>query len=370
MVVMAQFLPILLLALVAGVVIDRVDKRRFLMAMEMAGMIQALTVGMLVVTGTIRLWHLFLLVAALGTINAFAQPARQTFISELVRVELVPNAVGLHSLAFNGSRMIGPAVAGIVIAAVGIGETFLLQAAFMLPSVLALASLRTEEMQGAPRASAGPLWRELKEGLRYVISSPPILQPVLMMAFIGTFGYNFTVALPLLARQSLHVGSAAYGLMSSAIGAGSIIGALILAYGRQASEARLLVGAGAFSLLLVGLGLSPFYPLSMAILALLGMAGVTFTATGNARLQILSPDHLRGRVLSVWFLLFAGSTPIGSALLGVVANATSISTAVAIFGLLCSIGVLLGLIRRPYPVHLPAPSMAQRHTYHDPSSQQ
>ncbi len=353
-VVMAQFLPILLLALVAGAVADRVDKRRFLLGLELAIMAQALTVGLLVATGAIRLWHLYLLAAALGTINAFAQPTRQTLIAELVGRELVPNAVGLYTMAFNSARMVGPALAGAAIAALGLGSAYLIQSALVVPAVLALAFLQGQPLQAVSRA-AGPLLREVREGLRYVLATPPVFQPILIMAFIGTFGYNFTVALPLLARQSLHVGSVAYGFMSSAMGAGSILGALLLAYGRQATEARLLLGAGAFSLLLVGLGLSPWYPLSLAVLVLLGLCGITFTATGNARLQVLSPDHLRGRVLSVWFLLFAGSTPIGSALLGAVASATHISTAVALFGLLCGVGVMLGLAYRARPLPLARP---------------
>jgi len=350
-VVMVQFLPILLLALVAGAVADRVDKRRFLLALELVGMAQALVVGMLVVSGAIRLWHLYLLALALGTINAFAQPTRQAFISELVGRELVANAVGLYTTAFNSARMVGPALAGAAIAALGLGSAYLIQAALALPAVLALLSLEAGQLRAVSRM-AGPLLRDVGEGLRYVLATPPVLQPILMMAFIGTFGYNFTVALPLLARQSLHVGSVAYGFMSSAMGAGSILGALLLAYGRRATEARLVVGAGAFSALLVALGLSPWYPLSLAVLVLLGLSGITFTATGSARLQLLSPDHLRARVLSVWFLLFAGSTPIGSALLGAVASATGIATAVALFGLACGLGAALGLAygRRRLPL--------------------
>jgi MFS family permease len=358
-VITVQFLPILLLALVAGAVIDRVDKRRFLMAMELSAMAQALTVGLLVVTGTIQLWHLYLLAAALGTINAFAQPARQTFISELVGRELVPNAVGLYTMAFNTARLVGPALAGAVIAGAGVGAAFLVQGGLVVPAVMALASLRREELHYAPQGSGGAIWREVAEGLQYILATPSVLQPILMMAFIGTFGYNFTVALPLLARQSLHVGSVQFGFMSSAIGAGSILGALLLAAGGRATETRLLVGAWAFSALLVALGLSPWYPLSLVVLVLLGLAGITFTATGNARLQVLSPDHLRGRVLSVWFLLFAGSTPIGSALLGAVASMTSISAAVALFGLLCGVGAALGLAYRlrPFPIMGTAPPL-------------
>ena len=247
-------------------------------------------------------------------------------------------------------------MAGVSIALVGTGSTFLINAASFVPVLAGLLLMRARELYASPRASEGSLWERLREGISYSLGSPPTFRVLLLMAFIGTFGYNFLVVLPLLARDVLRVESVGFGGMTSAMGVGSILAALFLAYRRRAEESQLFLGAAAFSLLLVLLGLSPWLGASLVLLVAMGFAGVTFTATGNTRLQLLSPPELRGRVLSLYVLLFAGSTPIGGQLLGLAAQHLGVQAAVALFGLVCLLGVGLALLyRRLAPGPAPAP---------------
>lgn len=356
---MLQFLPVLLFSLVAGVVVDRVSKRAFLVGTQVAALAQALALGVLASTGHVALWHVGLLAFCLGMVNAFDSPARQAFIPELVGRELLPNAVALNSIIFNLARIVGPMVAGISIAVVGTASTFFINAATFLPVIAGLLMMRSGELLPAPPAQAAPLWQQVREGLRYALETPPVFRVMLLMAFIGTFGYNFSVVLPLLARYVLGVQSVGFGGLSAAMGVGSILAALALAYRRQAGEGQLLLGAVAFGALLVLLGASHWLLLTVVVLVLLGFAGVVFTTTANTRLQLLSPPHLRGRVLSLYVLLFLGSTPIGGQLLGLTADKLGVQVAVIAFGMIALLGVGLGFFHRSAVTasdHLPADS--------------
>ncbi len=345
-VTMLQFLPVLLFSLIAGAVVDRANKRAFLIGTQAAAMAQALALGVLASTGHVTLWQVGALAFCLGLVNAFDNPARQAFISELVDRELLPNAVALNSIIFNLARIVGPMVAGISIAAVGTASTFFINAASFLPVIAGLMLMRPDELQPASPAQSAPLWQQVREGLRYALDTPPVFRVMLLMAFIGTFGYNFSVVLPLLARDVLKVESVGFGGLSSAMGVGSILAALVLAYRRQAGEGQLLLGAVAFGLLLVLLGVSHWLLLTVLVLVMLGCAGVVFTTTSNTRLQLLSPPHLRGRVLSLYVLLFLGSTPIGGQLLGLAADKLGVQVAVVVFGLIALLGVGVGLFHR------------------------
>jgi len=265
---MLQFLPVLLFSLVAGVVVDRVSKRAFLVGTQVAALAQALALGVLASTGHVALWHVGLLAFCLGMVNAFDSPARQAFIPELVGRELLPNAVALNSIIFNLARIVGPMVAGISIAVVGTASTFFINAATFLPVIAGLLMMRSGELLPAPPAQAAPLWQQVREGLRYALETPPVFRVMLLMAFIGTFGYNFSVVLPLLARYVLGVQSVGFGGLSAAMGVGSILAALALAYRRQAGEGQLLLGAVAFGALLVLLGASHWLLLTVVVLVL------------------------------------------------------------------------------------------------------
>ncbi len=340
-----QFLPITLLVLFGGVFADRVPKRRFLVVTQTAAMLQALALAVLITTGTVRLWHVYLLATALGITNAFDNPTRQAFVPEMVGKDLVPNAVPLNSTLFNAARIVGPAIGGITIALVGVAGTFYLNAASFIPVIIALMMMRPAELFPVEKGR-GRMFTQLREGLDFAFRTPQVLLILILMAFVGTFGYNFSTALPLLARFVLHVGSIGFGAMTATLGVGSLLAALAIAYTRRAGEKQILIGGGVFSLLLILVGLSHWYALTLFLLMLMGVSGIIFTASANTRLQLLSPGHLRGRIMSLYVLLFAGTTPLGAFLLGNVAERLGVQQAIVLFGILSATGVALSVLYR------------------------
>ncbi|MDI6857435.1 MAG: MFS transporter [Dehalococcoidia bacterium] len=343
-VTMLQFLPLTLLVLFAGVIADRVPKRGFLIFTQSFAMLQAVLLAVLVMTGAVRLWHIYLLAALLGLNNSFDNPTRQAFVPEMVGRELVPNAVALNSALFNSARIAGPALGGATIATIGIDGTFFLNAASFLPVIAALLLMRPGELHPAVRSGAPvDVLQEVRAGLRFAFRSQQVLLVVIVLAIVGTFGYNFTVALPLLARMVLHVGSVGFGAMTSALGVGSLAAALTIAYTHRASERQLLLGAGVLSVTFALVGVSRSFPLSLILLAVLGYASIMFTATANTRMQLSAPDYLRGRLMSLYVLLFAGTTPLGSLLLGQTAHLLGVQGAVVLFAGLSALGVAIGV---------------------------
>ena len=345
-VIALQFVPMLAFALVGGVVADRVPKRRLLMATNSVAALQALALGLLVTAGSVRLWEVYVLALLLGLINAFNGPAQQAFVPELVGRELVPDAVALNSIQFNAARMIGPALGGLAIATLGLANTFYLNAASYVPAVLALVAMRASELRVPKGRPDGSALTQLREGLAYVRHTPPLLLVVLVVGFTGLLGFNWQTVIPLLARDAFHLGSTGFGLMMSAMGVGALGASVALAYSRNASEVRLLGAAGALGGMLVLLGLSPWYGVSVVLVGLGGLAATVFMITANTRLQILSPDRLRGRVMSLYVVLMGGSTPLGALLFGVAAVWLSVRGAVALFGGLCLVGTGLAARRR------------------------
>lgn len=336
-----QFLPITLLVLFGGVFADRVPKRSFLVGTQTAAMLQALVLGVLVTTGAVRIWHIYLLALALGVNNAFDNPTRQAFVPEMVGRELVTNAVALNSTLFNAARIVGPAIGGITIATIGMDGTFYLNAASFIPVIIALMLMRPAELFPVAKGQ-GRMFQQLGEGISFAYHTPQIMLILLVMFFVGTFGYNFSTALPLLADFVLHVGSVGFGVMTAVLGVGSLLAALAIAYTRRAGEIQILVAAGMFSVLFMLIGLSPWYALTLPLLVVLGFAAITFSASANTRLQLLAPGHLRGRIMSLYVLVFAGTTPIGAFLLGNAAEKMGVQKAVVLFGLLSALGVVVG----------------------------
>jgi MFS family permease len=343
-VTMLQFLPITLLVLVAGVIADRVPKRNFIVATQSLAMVQALTLAALVWFGRVELWHVYTLALVLGLANAFDQPARQSFVIEMVGRDDLMNAVALNSGMFNAARLVGPAVGGFVIAAVGVKAAFLINGLSFIPVILGLLMMDTSQLRSAPRREGriDPVG-ELREGLTYAFRTPSALLIVILVAIIGTFGYNFTVMLPLLSKYVLERGEVALGLMTGAVGLGALIAALSLASRTAATKRTLFVGGAAFALLLGAVALSQWLWVTLLFLLLLGVANTAFASTANTSMQLAAPDHLRGRVMSLYMLLFAGSTPIGGYLTGIMAEHLGVSTAIAIEAVLCLAGVAAGL---------------------------
>ena len=366
-----QFLPITLLTLFGGAVADRFPKRRALIVLQTCSMVQAFVLGLLVLTDTVQLWHVYVLALCLGSINAFDGPIRQAFGVELVGREQLVNAVALNSSIFNMARVAGPAVAGVAIATVGLSTAFLVNAASYVAVLFAYAVMRPSEFFSVPKKPAnGNVFSQVREGLTYARHTPRVLFFFILLAFLGTFGYNFTILIPLVAEFVLQVGPGKFGVLTSALGLGSLISALSMAALGKLSMRRLVLATAAFILLFVSVAISTNYWLTAALLVVLGTVSVLFSTTINTTLQIIVPDELRGRVMSIFFLLFAGSTPIGGYLTGVMAEAWGVRTTLFVLAAICSVGLAAALTYRqvsglpwtdsePATEELPVPAAAE-----------
>ncbi len=343
-VTLVQTTPFLLFSLFGGVIADRVRKRRLLLMTQSVMALDAFTLATLTASGRVTLPAIYVLVGLMGLANAVDNPTRQAFVSEMVGPDDLPNAVALNSTLFNSARLVGPALGGVTIAALGVAGCFYLNAVSFLAVIGGLLLMRPERFFSTARPARGHVLRQIGEGLSYAVRTPDVALVVLLMAVIGTFGYNFQVIMPLLARFVLHTGPAGFGALTSAVAAGSLVGSLAIAYTGRARWQTLLMGAAGFSALLFAVALSRVWLVSMALLVALGMCSIVFTATANTRLQLTTPPHLRGRVLSIYTLLFMGSTPLGSLIIGTLAERLGVQPAVAGLAAVCGVGVAGGLV--------------------------
>ncbi|HSP56354.1 MAG TPA: MFS transporter [Dehalococcoidia bacterium] len=345
-VTMLQFLPITFLVLFAGVIADRVPKRKFIMFTMSLAAGQAFVLGFLVSTGLVELWMVYILAATLGLANALEQPTRQAFIVELVGKEDLLNAVALNSGMFNGARLIGPAIGGVLIAVVGVEAAFWINGFSFLPVIAGLLMMdpRNFHMQNVADKGRVDAIGELKEGVSFALRTPATLLIVILIATLGTFGYNFIVVLPLLAKYVLDGGADQLGFLTAAVGLGALISALLLASRSHATKFTLFVGAISFTALLGTVALSHWFLVTLPLLFALGLANTTFAATANTSLQVATPDHLRGRVMSLWMFLVAGSTPIGGFLTGFLADRIGVQEAIGINAVACAVGTGLGFL--------------------------
>ena len=341
---MCQTLPVLLLVLFGGVIADRVPKRRLLLITQTTMLLQATTLAVLTAGGWLHLNYLYSLAAILGAANALDNPARQAFVKELVGPDDVPNAVALNSIIFNSARLIGPALGGITIAAIGVQGCFALNAVSFLAVLGGLLLMRPDRFFEIPSPPRGKMLAQIAEGMRYAVRTPAIALPLLLMAVIGTFGYNFQIVLPLIAQYVLHANAVGFGVLTSAMAVGSLTAALGIAYSGRVTQRTLLTGAAGFSMLLFCLSISHLWPMTLTVLVALGVFSIVFTTTANSRLQIVAPPHLRGRVMSLYMLLFMGSTPIGSLVIGTLAERQGVRIAIAEAALVCMLGTVVGLL--------------------------
>jgi MFS family permease len=315
-IVALQTLPVLVLGPYGGVIADRVDKRKLMIALQSAMGVQALVLGVLTVTGAVTVAEIGLLAALLGLNNAFENPARQSFMMELVGPEHLRNAVSLNSVLVNAARSIGPAVAGILIATVGDGVSFLVNAASFVAVVVSLVTMDRTALtptQPTPRARG-----QLREGLRYVRSTPALAVPLVMMGIAGCLTYEFQVSLPVMASRGLNVGPTGFGFMTAAMGIGAVAGGLLVAARGKTGLRPLVLSAGGFAAAMALAAAAPDLALELVALALAGAASLTFMSTGNSTLQLNAAPEMRGRVMSLWFVAFQGSTPIGGPIVGAV----------------------------------------------------
>lgn len=312
-----QFAPILVLSLYGGMLADRYDKRRLMMLTQATMGLAALVLGLLVLTDSVALWHVFVIAGSLGVAAAMDMPIRQSFASEIVGTDNLSNAVSLNSAIFNAARLVGPAIAGLMIAAAGddTGPVFLLNAGSYVVTILALRFMRTAELQPSPEVPRGR--GQLRAAVSYVNSHPDIKAALLLVFVVGTFGLNFQITMALMVTDVYGKGAEAFGLLSTAFAAGSLSGALLST--RRAGRPRqrtLYIAALLFGLLEVAAGLMPVY-LSFAILLIpTGAAALTFMVAANSFVQLGIDPTMRGRVMALYFMAFMGGTPVGAPVVG------------------------------------------------------
>jgi MFS family permease len=339
-VITLQALPVTLLTLFGGVVADRVPKRTLLLITQSVSTVQATLLALLTTLGMIHLWHLYVLAALLGTCTAFDAPASQAFPIELVGREEVGNAVALNSTINNMSRILGPSLAGVVIAAIGVAGCFWLNAFSFMAVLGALLAMRTSEFHALPEYQIGSARRLLSDGIRYSLRTPSVLVLLGTVLFIGTFGYNFNTILPLTATYLLHTTSFQYGFLFTALGAGSLLAALGLAYRGGQSDRRVFIGGGCFMASLGLLGFSHIYPLSLGLLLVIGVASIIYSASTQTRLQLIVPNEVRGRVMGIYTLLQQGSTPVGALFIGGLSQRLGVGTAIESAAAIGGLGLL------------------------------
>lgn len=339
-------LPILVFSLPAGVYADRANKRRVVTVCQALLLAAAALLAVLVATGRVAAWQVAVLAAVVGTVNAFEIPARQSFIIELVGKEDLTNAIALNSSAFNATRIVGPAVAGLLVAEVGIAACFGINALSYVAVLIALQAMRLPPWQ-RPTAAGGGL-DQVREGLRFVRRDPRVLALVLNTAVLSLFGFPYIVLLPVFARDVLHVGAQGLGVMSASIGIGALAAALgLAAFSPHVRRGMLVAWASpVFGLAVAGFAYARWFPLAIATLALTGFAMVLNNAATNTLLQTLVPDALRGRVMALWALVFVGFAPLGSLLTGWLAGGVGAPAALAAGGALATVVSVWMWVRR------------------------
>lgn len=315
-----QFLPVMLLSLVAGVIADRLPKRKLILAMQLSLGAQALILSALVYTGRVEYWHVLLLALWQGVATAFDTPTRQSFIVEMVGKKDLMNAISLNSAIFNGARVIGPAIGGLVMHHFGAGLAFLLNGVSYLFVSYALLVIQVDEFPRQRRER--DMLQEIREGLTYAYHTPHVLEVLSLLGLIGIFSLNMSILIPVLARDVLGQTAAGFGLLMSFMGAGAVCGASSLAYLSHLGPKRQLLFGGAFAMTITQILLSQVsgYWASVALVFLLGWGLITYSATANSSLQVAAPDHLRGRVMSLHSLLNGGTSPLGNLFAGTVTD--------------------------------------------------
>jgi MFS family permease len=327
-----------------GLLADRVDKRKVLMVTQSAAGTVALVLAGLTLSGVVQLWMVWGLAFALGMVNVFDNPTRQSFLTEMVGKDQLMNAVGLNSAVFTLARVIGPAIAGVLIALVGTGWCFLYNGFSYFPVVLALLLMRSAELhRGRPAARARG---QIRAGIRYAWNKPELRFPLLVMLVVGTLAFNFSVLMPLMASFVFRSGASTYGLLMSFMGAGAFVGALVSANRARPSHRLLALAGVGFGGLLIGAALAPTLPIELFVLVPMGAAMITFQATAHSLLQLNSDPAFRGRVMALYVMVFLGTTPIGGPIVGWVAQQFGARVGLGLGGvatLIASAALLWGL---------------------------
>jgi MFS family permease len=336
----ARYAPILLLSPYAGLLVDRYAKRHVLLVTQAGlGVVSAL-LGAAVLTGTVRLWQVVVLAVAFGVFSAVDNPARQAFTPEVVGRDLVRNAVTLNTTVVNVARVIGPTVAAVLASTVGLGWCFVVNAVSFGFVIVSLLSLDARQLHPVPPVQRGR--GQLRAGLRYAARVPQIARPLLMMALIGAFTFEFEVSLPLLAETTFHGTATTYSWLIGALGAGAVVGGLYAARSARTGVARLTRAALGYAIAVGLVAVAPTFPTAVAACVLVGVATVIFLTTGNATIQLASDPEYRGRVTALWSMALVGTTPIGSPVIGALSDAASPRYALGLGAAACVAAAIIG----------------------------
>ncbi len=339
------FLPMLLLGPIGGVAVDRSDKRHVLYATQSGAGLLALALGILVTTHHVSLWSIWVIAFLLGIVNLFDNPARQSFVQEMVGKELLPNAVSLNSALINLGRVIGPAIGAVLFAATSIEVCFYVNAASYLAVIAALALMQKTEITRIRTVVRAK--RQVRDGLHYAWEDPLLREVLVLVTIVGMFAFNFTVLLPVFTYSSLHASKTDFAYLTCSLGLGGLLGGLFVAH-RARPTRELLVGLGiAFGVLMFVVALAPSVLVACLALVAMGVASLAFISTANARLQLNSAEEMRGRVMSLYAMGFLGTTPIGVLIVSAIAEAANPRVALGVgAGATFVSSAVLGLLSR------------------------
>lgn len=339
-VIALQTLPVLLFGAWGGVIADRFDKRKILVCTQVAAALLAVLLGVLTLTGVVTVWMVGAVAFGLGLVNVIDIPTRQAFVSEMVGREHMINAITLNGVIMNSGRLVGPAVAGVLIATVGIAPCFFINAASYAAVIAGLLWIRGQELFRAKPVPRAP--GQLVEGIRYVWRTPELRTPLLMMALVGTFAYEFTVTLPIFTKFTFHQGAEVFGLMTSFMAGGSVLGGLVTAATARPSARRLGIACAIFGVLILLTAAAPTLPLALLLLLGTGAASIFFAAMCNTTIQLSATSAMRGRVMALYAVAFLGSTPIGGPIVGLIGQTWGGRAALAVGGLSALLAAAFG----------------------------
>jgi MFS family permease len=327
----ARFLPMFLFGPIGGLVADRMNKRRVLYVTQTLAGLLAGVFAVLIATDTIEMWMVYLLAFALGIVNVFDNPTRQSFISEMVRPDELSNAVTLNSVSLNMARVFGAALGGLFVAELGLATCFALNGVSFIAVLISLKLMRGADLYPAQRALKEK--GQVRAGLRYVRDTPELIVPLVMIAVIGTLAWEFQVTLPLVARDTFHKGPGTYGLMASVMGGGAVVGGLIAASRRRPRARALSLAAIGWGIAILAAAAAPTLPLEVTTMVFVGYGSITFNSMAKTTLQLAAVPVMRGRVMALWALAWLGSTPIGGPVVGWVGQEFGARWSLAIGGL-------------------------------------
>lgn len=340
-VVACQFIPTLLLSPYGGMVADRVNKRKLIMVTQVAAGLLALLLGILTISGNVELWMVYVIAAGFGAVTAIDNPARQTFVMEMVGADDLSNAVTLNSVAVNAARVIGPAIGGVLIATLGVGQCFIFNAVSYLAVVIALQLIRRDELHPAVRAPRAP--RQLREGFRYAWNQPTLRTTLVMLALVGTFTFEFTVTLPLLTDTTFKAGAGGLAMLSTLMGLGAVVGGLVVAATGPPTLRRLVATATLFGATMMVLAGAPTMMAAYITMPFVGAASISMVALSNATLQLNSDPMLRGRVMALFAMAIIGTSPIGGPIIGAVGEHANPRVALAAGAVAAFVAAAFGL---------------------------